>query len=157
MKKKTFLKKFRYRRKNWNSIINTVIDKGLDNEIISVNWCLKDVISHVTWYEKEIINAIKVKSIVEIEFFNMTIDDRNDLIFKNTHEQNLDDVLKESNSIYDNLIYEIEKLTDEELNSDTSIKRKSDKRIAHDFIAGNTFYHYEDHEDALIERFDLNY
>jgi hypothetical protein len=66
MKKKSFLKKLRYRRRNWNSIINTVIEKGLENEIISKNWYLKDVIAHVTWYEKEVIKAIKMKSIVDI-------------------------------------------------------------------------------------------
>ena len=58
-------------------------------------------------------------------------------------------VFKEKGHIYESL--------DEDLNSDTYIKRKEGTRITHDFIGGITFWHYEDHEDALIDLFDLEY
>jgi hypothetical protein len=61
-----------------------------------------------------------------------------------------------SKDIFNSLILSIEEMSDEELNSDDFIQRK-EKRITWDFIGGNNFWHYEDHEDALIERFDLDY
>ena len=89
-------------------------------------------------------------------FFKI-LSDRNEMIFKNTQEQTLDEVLKESKDIFDNLINKIEDMSDEELNSDDFVKRKTGKRSTWDFIGGITFWHFEDHEDALIECFDLDY
>lgn len=157
MNKKTFLKKIRYRRDKWNTLIETIIDHGLNEEMISTNWSVKDVISHITWYDKELTNALHQKSIVDNEFWNMRINERNEMIFQTTHEQPFEDVLNTSQETFNRLIEEIEKLTDIELNADNYIQRKSDKRITYDFIAGNNFYHYEDHADILIERFDLEY
>ncbi len=154
---KTFLKKMQYRRKHWDSLINTIIKKGLDKEKISEKWYFKDVICHITWYDKEILKALETRSIAESKFWNVSISDRNDMIFNDTQEITLDEILKESKSIFDDLVNRIEELCDEDLNSDDYIKRKSDKRITWDFIGANNFWHFEDHEDALIERFDLDY
>ncbi|MHA2366159.1 MAG: DinB family protein [Candidatus Hodarchaeales archaeon] len=157
MNLKTFLKKYKYHRGRWDSLIDLIIDKRLHEEIVKENWSLKDVIAHITWYEKELVNALKEKTIVESKFWNLSIKERNELIFINTHEKTLEEILSNSKEIFNSLITEIEKLTDIELNSDNFIKRKSDKRITYDFISGNGFYHYDDHEDILIERFDLEY
>ncbi len=157
MKKKTLLKKMRFRRKHWDSTIDTIIKKGLEKEKISDKWYVKDSISHITWYEKELLDALEKKSIVESEFWNMSVKDRNEMIFDKTQERSFDELLKESKSIFEALISKIKTLDYEELNSEVYIRRKSDTRITWDFIGGITFWHYEDHEDHLIELFDLDY
>lgn len=157
MNKTTFLKKIRYRRDKWNTLIETIINNGFKEVMISNHWSVKDVIAHITWYDKELTNALQQKSIVDNIFWNMQINKRNEMIFQKTHEQSFEDILKTSQETFNRLIEEIEKLTDIELNVDNYIQRKSDKRITYDFIAGNNFYHYEDHADILIEHFDLDY
>ncbi|TET32654.1 MAG: hypothetical protein E3J70_00745 [Candidatus Heimdallarchaeota archaeon] len=157
MKKKTLLKKLRYRRKHWDSIVDVIIKKGLEKEKISEKWYVKDAIAHITWYEKELIEALENKSIAESVFWNMSVEDRNDMIFDKTQDKTLDEILNESKSIFDALIIKIEMMSNEELNSDVYIKRKSGTRVTWDFIGGITFWHYEDHEDLFIERFDLEY
>lgn len=154
---KTFLKKMKFRRKCWDSLIETIIEKGIDKEKVSNKWFFKDVISHITWYDKEILKALEKKSIAESKFWNVSISERNDMIFKDTQEFSLEKILKESNTVFVDLIKEIEQISDDNLNSDNYIKRKKDKRITWDFIGANNFWHYEDHEDALIELFDLDY
>lgn len=154
---KTFLKKMKYRRKHWDSLINTIIKKGLDKEKISEKWYFKDVICHITWYDIEVLKALETKSIVESKFWNASISERNEMIFNDTQEITLDKILKESKRVFKDLISKIRELSDEDLNSDEYIKRKSDKRITWDFVGANNFWHFEDHEDALIERFDLDY
>lgn len=157
MKKKTLLKKLRYRRKHWDSIVDVIIKKGLEKEKISEKWYVKDAIAHITWYEKELIEALENKSIAESVFWNMSVEDRNDMIFDKTQDKTLDEILNESKSIFDALIIKIEMMSNEELNSDVYIKRKSGTRVTWDFIGGITFWHYENHEDLFIERFDLEY
>ena len=125
MNKKTLLKKIRYRREHWDFTISTLVKRGLGMEFISKKWRIKDVIAHITWYDKEILKAIENKSIVESKFWNLSIDDRNEMIFKNTQEKTLDEVVKESKSTFDNLILKIEELSNEELNSDEFIKRNA--------------------------------
>ncbi|OLS32954.1 MAG: hypothetical protein HeimAB125_03460 [Candidatus Heimdallarchaeota archaeon AB_125] len=154
---KTFLKKMKYRRKHWDSLINTIIKKRLDKEKISEKWYFKDVICHITWYDIEVLKALETKSIVESKFWNASISERNEMIFNDTQEITLDKILKESKRVFKDLINKIEDLSDEDLNSDEYIKRKSDKRITWDFVGANDFWHFEDHEDVLIERFDLDY
>ncbi len=157
IKTKTFLNKMIFRRKHWDSLIDTIINKGLDKEKISDKWYFKDVLCHITWYDKELLKALESKSIAESKFWNMSISERNEMIFNETQEITLDEILKESKSVFNNLVNKIKELSDDDLNSDDYIKRKSDKRIIWDFIGGNNLWHYEDHEDALIERFDLDY
>lgn len=154
---KTFLKKMKYRRKHWDSLINTIIKKRLDKEKISEKWYFKDVICHITWYDIEVLKALETKSIVESKFWNASISERNEMIFNDTQEITLDKILKESKRVFKDLINKIEDLSDEDLNSDEYIKRKSDKRITWDFVGANNFWHFEVHEDVLIERFDLYY
>ena len=146
-----------YRRKHWDAIIETVFKKGLEKEKISDKWFFKDVICHITWYDKEILEALETKSIARSKFWNMSIAERNEMIFNDTQEITLDEILKESRSVFDELVKAIKELSDDELNSEEHIKRKSDKRITWDFIGANNFWHYEDHEDALIQLFELDY
>ena len=147
----------RYKRKHWDYLIDSVIEKGLENEILSEIWSFKDVICHVTWYDKELVKALDTKSIVGSNFWNVSVSQRNDTIFNDTQKITLDEILKESKTTFNTLVKKIEALKDEDLNSDEYIKRKSDKRITWDFIGANNFWHFEDHEDALVERFDLDY
>ena len=157
IKTDTFLKKMIFRRKHWGSIIKKIIMKGLEKKRISNKWYVKDVICHITWYDKKILKALETKSIVESTFWNVSIDERNEMIFKETQDLSLDEILEESQNVFIKLINKIKELSDDELNSDDYIKRKSDKRITWDFIGANNFWHYEDHEDALIQQFNLDY
>ena len=153
----TFVKKMIFRRKHWDSLVDTIIEKGYHKEMISDKWQFKDVICHITMYDKEILEALKTKSIAESEFWNVSIEERNDMIFSNTQDITLDEILEESKLVFDELIKTVKELSDEDLNSDVYIKRKSDKRLTWDFIGANNFWHFEDHEDALVQRFDLDY
>ncbi len=147
----------RYRRKHWDATVDAIIEKGLAEERISDKWFVKDSIAHISWYEKELLDALEKKSIVDSEFWNMSVEDRNEMIFNKTQDRTFDELLKKSKSTFEDLITKTESMSNEELNSDVYIKRKSDTRITWDFIGGITFWHYEDHEDLFIELFDLDY
>lgn len=157
MKKKTLLKKLRFRRKHWDYTVDAIIKKGLEKEMISEKWYVKDVIAHITWYDKELLEALENRSIAKSEFWNMSVEDRNKMIFDKTQDKTLDEILIESKSVFAALITKIEMMSNEELNSDVYIKRKSGTRVTWDFIGGITFWHYEDHEDLFIEIFGLEY
>lgn len=157
LKGTTLLKKMRYNRRRWDFTIKSVIGKGLESEPVNQKWILKDVIAHVHWYEKELLEALQKKSISESSFWNSDVETRNSMIFEETQNLTLDEIIKESNIIFKRLLKEIETINDDDLNSDVYIKRKVGTRVTHDFIGGLTFWHAEEHEDVLIDLFDLEY
>ena len=146
-----------YKRKQWDLTIDSVFTKRVENELVTQKWYLKDIIAHITWYERELLDALEKRSTAESKFWNMDVEKRNEMIFENTQDQTLTDLLADSKISFDNLVKMIETISDEDLNSDIYIKRKEGTRITHDFIGGITFWHYEDHEDPLIDKFNLEY
>ncbi|MFW9921193.1 MAG: DinB family protein [Candidatus Thorarchaeota archaeon] len=157
IKRNTLLKKMKHLRKRWDSTIGSIIEKGLESEPISQKWYLKDVIAHITWYDRELLNALEAKSIVDSSFWNMDVEARNEMIFKNTQDRTIEELLQESKEIFEGLLKAIELIGEDDLNSEVYIKRKEGTRVTHDFIGGITFWHYEEHEDILVDLFDLDY
>jgi hypothetical protein len=85
------------------------------------------------------------------------VSERNAQIFNETQEVTLEEILEESARTFTALVNKVRGVSDADLNSDEYIQRASGKRVTWDFIGANNFWHFEDHEDALIERFDLEY
>ena len=157
LKGTTLLKKIRYNRRRWDSIIESVIGKGLEIEPVNERWILKDVIAHISWYEKELLKALQRKTLADSTFWNTDVETRNSMIFDMTQNRTLNELLSESKEIYEQLLEEIKLISDADLNSEIYIRRKEGTRVTHDFIGGVTYWHWEDHEDYLINIFDLDY
>ncbi|MHA2024964.1 MAG: hypothetical protein ACW98U_03590 [Candidatus Thorarchaeota archaeon] len=147
----------KFNRQLWDSTIESIFAKNVENEPISEKWFLKDVIAHLSWYEKELIDALEKRSIVESDFWNMDVEARNEMIFVNTQVLTLSELLEDSKNSFDKLVNKIQTISDDDLNSEIYIKRKEGTRITHDYIGGITFWHYEEHHDKLIDLFDLDY
>jgi hypothetical protein len=129
----------------------------MENEPVTTKWILKDVIAHISWYEKELLDGLQKKSIAESTFWNSDVETRNAMIFENTQDRTLEELLKDSKSVFERLLKEIETISNDDINSEVYIKRKEGTRVTHDFIGGLTFWHAEEHEDVLIDLFDLDY
>ena len=98
---RTFTKKMRYRRDHWENLIDTIFDKGLKNEKLSNKWFVKDILCHITRYDEEILKALKTKSIAESKFWNVSISERNEMIFNETQDLSVDEIREESIKVFD--------------------------------------------------------
>ncbi|MFW9856639.1 MAG: DinB family protein [Candidatus Thorarchaeota archaeon] len=141
-------------RKRWDELIKTLIDSGYANEIIKDKWTLKDVIAHIYWYEFEIVNALRQKSIKNIAFWNESIKKRNLSIFNQTNRLSLEEILKEANKTFAGLIIEVEKLSNDDLKSRSFFK--DSRKTVFRLIMGNSTGHYSEHDHKLIKRFNLS-
>lgn len=157
LKGQTLLKKMKHHRRHWERTLDLIIEKGLENTPVSQKWFLRDVVAHVLWYETELLSALERQSIIDSDFWNMEVEARNDMIYLETQSRALDELREDSQTIFLGLLKKIESISDEDLNSDTYIKRRKGTRVTHDFIGGITFWHWEEHEDSLINIFDLDY
>jgi len=145
-----------FRRKQWDALIQVIIEKGLEKDKLPNNWNLRDTIAHIAWYDKVLLDGLATKAMTS-EFWQMSIDDRNEMILQKSQDKSLNDILAESKQIFDDLMKKVEELSDEELNSEDHIQLIKGKRITWDIIGAQNFWHFEDHEEALIEHFDLDY
>ncbi|MFW9778150.1 MAG: DinB family protein [Candidatus Heimdallarchaeota archaeon] len=151
---KEFISTMKRERNRWNLLIKTLIDNGYANEIIKDKWTLKDVIAHIYWYEFEIVNALRQKSIKNIKFWNESIRKRNSFIFSQTNGLSLEKILVEANKTFTNLIIEIEKLSNDDLKSRSFFK--DSRKTVFRLIMGNSTDHYREHDYKLIKRFNLS-
>lgn len=133
------------------SVSKKIQDKGLDNEIIDKKWVLKDVLSHLSLYEREAVNVLKMKSMENNSFYSRTDDDRNEENFTKTHDKSLQDILESSNEIFNDLYTLTSKLNQQELDGSFSGMKKT----VGEFIAGESYRHYPDHIPKLQKRFNV--
>ena len=102
--------------------------------------------------------ALKNKSLSKSKFWKQSIDERNGLIFDNSTNEDFSSVKAKYDSSYNDLVQQAGKLTDEDLNSEDYLNYSKGPRKTSEFILGNSSpYHYLEHIDDLIERFELEY
>ncbi len=133
------------------SVSKKIQEKGLENEIIDKKWVLKDVISHLSLYEREAVNVLKKKSMEDNPFYTRSDDDRNEENFTKTHAKSLKEITENANKTFKELYSETEKLNQPELDSSFLGMKKS----VGNFIAGESYAHYPDHIPKLQKRFNI--
>jgi uncharacterized damage-inducible protein DinB len=112
-------------------------------------WSVKDVIAHITWFEREMVGVIQARALVGSELWNLPPDARNAAIFVQNRDRSLADVLAEAERVYAELLAAIETLTDEELADPARFAGMPTDWQPWRVIAGNSFEHYRDHALAL--------
>lgn len=133
------------------SISKKIQDKGLDTEIIDKKWVLKDVIAHLSFYEREAVNVLKKKSMENNPFYGRSDDDRNEENFTKTQNKSLEEILDNSNKIFTDLYELTSKLSQQELDGSFPGMKKT----VGNFIAGESYGHYPDHIPKLQKRFNV--
>ena len=135
------------------TIYKVIQSKKQENEIIGNKWVLKDVLAHLSYYNTECVNVLKTKSVENKVFYHKSDDERNDEIYNETHNKSLKEIQENTEKIYNELVKEISKLSDPELaNTFPGIKNN---RTVSDFIAGESYGHYDDHIPLLKKKFNF--
>lgn len=129
----------------WEEII-----KQIDMEKYSIPgaasiWSLKDIIAHITWFEKEMVGLINAHALVGSELWNLPTDERNAAIYEEVRDQPLEQVLAESAQVHQQLLDALPSLSDEDLTDPSGFPNMPPDWQPWMLIAQNTYEHYEDH------------
>ena len=140
-------------RERWNNVIQKIIELKQENEIITKNWILKDVVMHIYIYEQEIKNAIQSKTLKEHHFWSVAYPTKNKEIYSERDTYNLEKLLELDRQNFEDLLSDIRQLQDEDI---ASQKFFSDSRTKlQNLIKDNSYGHYHDHIPILEKRFNL--
>jgi hypothetical protein len=153
MKKNEFLKSLRTGREEWEALLARVGEEHMLDRGVAGDWSVKDIIAHVTWHENEMLSVVRARALVGSELWGLSVDQRNAAIFEQNQGRPLPDVLAEAQQVHEQLVTELQTLSDEDL-TDASRFRDWPADWVPDFppgrvIASNTFEHYHDHIPAI--------
>jgi len=152
MDKATFTATLQADRSVWETLLARLFPLGeerLTQPGATGDWSVKDVIAHVTWFEREMVGVIQAHALVGSDLWDLPTDARNAAIFQMNRSRPLSDILAEAEQVYAGLAAAIETLTDEDLNDAARFAGMPADWQPWQVIAGNSYEHYRDHGQKL--------
>ena len=145
MDKLSFINKVQEAREEWQSLIEEVDKPRMIEPGLPGGWSVKDVIAHITWYEREMIGMLKAMALEGSDLWQLPQDERNIPIYEQNKDLPLEEVLSEAEQVYDQLYQAIASLSDDELSDPSHFRHMPSEWIPWDVMAGNTYKHYHQH------------
>ncbi len=152
MDKATFITTLRADRALWDDLLAELLPLGeaaLTAPGAAGEWSVKDVISHVAWFEREMVGVMRARALVGSDLWRLPLDERNDVICAENRARPLPDVLVEAGRVYAELLAALETLTDADLADPARFAEMPADWLPWEMIASNSFEHYRDHAPDL--------
>jgi hypothetical protein len=109
----------------------------------------KDVVAHVTWYEKQIVGVLKARALVGSDLWDVSLEERNAAIREENKDRPLVDVMSESKRVFAELVSLIRALDEADLHDPARFPGMPQDWRPWKLIAENTFEHYRGHLPEL--------
>ncbi|HZS76688.1 MAG TPA: DinB family protein [Ktedonobacteraceae bacterium] len=151
MDKRTLIQTLTEARAEWENLLAQFSEDQMLTPGATGNWTVKDVIAHVTWGEREIAPVLRTRKLVGSELWNLTDDERNEIVYQQQKDRPLQDIIRNERQAYNDLFEAIQTLSDEDLNDPHRFQDMPEQWSPWQLIAGNSFKHYRDHMPALRE------
>ena len=140
-----FLETIQQARADWNTLLESIDKSNMIIPGVAGAWSLKDIIAHITWHERQMVGLIQAHALVGSELWNLPTDERNAAIYEQVKDLPLDQVLKESSQVYEQLIEVLPTLSNEDLVNPEDFPGMPPDWNPGNIIAQNTYEHYQQH------------
>lgn len=149
MKKLEFLELIHTARSELVSVLSEIPRDKMELKDDGMEWTVKDVIAHIGWYENEMVNLLRQKSLEGSEWWNLSLQERNDAIQAMNRGRDLQSVMDSEADAYQNLLNFLEDLNEADLNDPAAFASMPVEWQPWSVIASNTHEHYQDHVEQL--------
>ncbi len=151
MDKTTFINTLKETRAQWEALLAQVDEERMLQPGSTGKWSVKDVIAHVTWGEREVVPVMRMHALVGSELWNLSDDERNEIVYQQNRDRPLQDIVSEEQQAYANLLEAAQMLSNEDLNDPHRFKNMPEDWVPWQLIADNSFKHYQDHMPSIRE------
>ncbi|MFQ5943976.1 MAG: ClbS/DfsB family four-helix bundle protein [Anaerolineales bacterium] len=151
MNVREFQHAWRRDRAEWDRVLAAVGEERMLEPGLPGGWSVKDAVAHVNWYEREMIQVLEQRALVGSDLWNYPADERNIPIYEEGKDLPLDDVLAESNRLFERLWELVSELADEDLNEASRFDQMPEDWEPWQVIASNTYEHYQQHIPDIRE------
>jgi hypothetical protein len=154
MNKAEFLRTMRSERERWEALLAEVSEARMERPGVSGDWSVRDIIAHVTAYERGLVEWLEAASRGESVAFPVLdhpdVDRRNAAILRENEGRPLEDILLESRRVFERLLQVVQALSEEELvdaerTAWTVKPRWGEARALWRCIADDSYKHYHQH------------
>jgi hypothetical protein len=143
--KSQLIEKIRRSRTELDALLNGMDPSLKTRPGVAGDWSVKDILAHITWHEREMLNVIQEHALVSSELWDLPLDQRNAIIYSQNKGRALKDVQDESATVFKSLMQALPSLTEEDLHDPSRFPDMPPDWQPWDLFAQNTYEHYEDH------------
>jgi uncharacterized protein (TIGR03083 family) len=149
MNKPDFLDALQTAHAEWEAVLAQVGEARMSGPCVVGDWSVKDLIAHITWFEREMVGVLRARALVGSDLWNLPQDQRNAAILEQNRQRPLSDVLTEAREVFPQLVELVQALDDQDLNDPSRFADMPADWVPWQIIAGNTFDHYRAHAPDL--------
>jgi hypothetical protein len=145
MNVRQFQHTWRKDRAEWDRLLAEVRGEQRLEPGLPGGWSVIDVIAHVNWYEQEMVVLLETRELAGSELWGLPADERNVPIHEQNKDLMLDEVLAESDRVFERLWELVGQLADEDLTEASRFDHMPEDWEPWQVIASNTYEHYQEH------------
>jgi hypothetical protein len=149
------LERIRTSRESWDALIERAGYGRMDDVVEDDGRTLRDVVAHITWFEREILELISTRALVGSDLWMLPTPERNAAIRDMNSDRSAQDVLEEARRVHASLMDALATLGDGELIDPACFENMPAEWVPWRIIAENTYAHYEDHAVDVRQRLKL--
>ena len=149
MTKTDFLLNLQNGRRQWHKIWRGIDLFGTSSPRKPGEMSLRDILYHVAWYEREMVNMIKLRSMVGSPWWDLPVDERNAHIKTEGQTISLLQAWRLEEQAFTDLLAQLQTLNDDELENAKFFKEMPADTKPWQVIASNTYEHYVEHFSAI--------
>jgi uncharacterized damage-inducible protein DinB len=137
-----------FRWDGWERALEAIPKDRLEEPVVE-GWSVKDIAAHITWHDREMLRLMKTRMLAGSEWWSLPTGERNKLIYEQYRDQPLDEVLQNHRETHLEMVQEIEKLAEADLNDPSRIDGMLPGKKLWMLLEENTWNHYLLHTEDL--------
>jgi hypothetical protein len=143
------IERVRDARADWDALIEGIDEARMTEPGVTGDWSLKDMIAHISWFEKEMIGVVRERALVGSELWLLPPHERNAAIHAENRDRPLAEVRADAKRTFAELMEVLPTLADEDLTDATRFADMPPDWVPGEIIAQNTWEHYEAHRRGV--------
>ena len=158
MDKRSFLEQLEAERSRWKELLARAGEDRMSLPGVEGKWTLKDIVAHVTAYERGLVEWLEAAAAGELAEFPLLdhpdLDYRNVQIYLASRDLSVQEVLDASERVFDRLLELVGELPEQELTDAARSEwydrpRWKQARELEECIADDSFRHYGQHRAGI--------
>jgi len=149
MTKNDFMQNLQDGRRQWQQIWKRIDLFGTSRPRTPGEMSLRDILYHVAWYEREMVEMMQLRSLVGSPWWELPVDERNAHIQTEAQTVSLLQAWRLEQQVYAELMSQLQTLRDEELEDARFFQEMPADWKPWQVIASNTYEHYAEHYGGI--------
>jgi hypothetical protein len=147
--KQNVLNTLLYARRDWDNLLGQIDEGKLVQSGVCGQWSVKDIMAHVTWYEREMEELFRTRKLEGSPLWELDPAKRNEDIFKKNQFRSLDEVKQESLQIFARLLTAVESADPGDFFDPACIEGMPEDWEPLEILGMNTWTHYIHHAEHI--------